>query len=212
MPAEASAINFIDGTRVVLWTDTYRNYADLRVILDRANNLLQGNKQFGRLNLDIERKSKRSQSVAENDRETFNGHHLLSLNGLLFYGWLVFIAIMAVSEFGIFLSNYGAIAALFISTIIVAAMITHQMHYFIVTGNCLIVKNSIWVWRRHIYSLSEISEVAIESPPKLSTALRVIPKDFRDKLYPAGSLREKTWKKLIERLSSHGVKVRNEAI
>ena len=182
------------------------------MVLARAEKLLKDYKQFGLLNLKIEQKSKGGHPVVEDDGEAFKGKHLLSFNGFLLYGWLIFIVIMAVSEFGIFLSNYGAIAALFISTIIVAPMITHQMHYFIVTGNCLIVKNSIWVWRRHIYSLSEISEVAIESPPKLSTALRVIPKDFRDKLYPAGSLREKTWKKLIERLSSHGVKVRNEAI
>jgi len=36
--------------------------------------------------------------------------------------------------------------------------------------------------------------------------------DFRNKLYPAGTLRDKTWLEMKSRLEIKGVKVRNECI
>ena len=76
-------------------------------------------------------------------------------------------------------------------------------------NNYLIIKNTIWFWKRDIYLLTDIKEVVIETPHRLSTSLRIITTDYRDKLYPAGSLSDKTWKKMMEQLRNDKIKVRN---
>jgi hypothetical protein len=42
--------------------------------------------------------------------------------------------------------------------------------------------------------------------------MRIITKDFRNKLYPAGTLRDKTWLEMKRQLELKGVTVRNECI
>ena len=86
------------------------------------------------------------------------------------------------------------------------------MHYFIITREFLVVKNTVWFWMREIYLLEDIKEIVIETPHKRETSLRIITTDYRDKLYSAGSLRNKTWKRLIEKFEIIKIKVRNETI
>ena len=94
----------------------------------------------------------------------------------------------------------------------IPSLLSYQMHYFIIGQKYLIIKNTIWLWRKDIYQLTDIKEVVIETPHRLSTSLRVITNDYRDKLYPAGSLSDKTWREMMKQLQNSKVKVRNEAV
>lgn len=212
MPIEATTIKLLDNSKIYLWADYYRNKSELRVVLDRANNILQDNKQFGKLDFNVNRPSFADQYVSDNDAKEFNGNHLFTFNGLFFYGWVIFIGFIVSTKPQVFLTNYGAIISISFATLVITGMLSYQMHYFKTTRQFLIVTNTIWFWRKDIYSLSDIREVVIETPHRLSTSLRVITTDFRDKLYPAGSLSDTTWKKIMEQLRNDRIKVRNEAI
>lgn len=86
------------------------------------------------------------------------------------------------------------------------------MHFFCITNDYFIVKNHNLVWRTKIYRLKDIKEIVYETQSKQPNSLRIITKDFRNKVYPAGTLRDKTWLEMKSRLQMKGVKVRNECI
>lgn len=212
MPVEATTIHLNDDSDIYLWVDYYRNKSDLRVILDRANNILQANKQFARLDFNLDRPDFSKQLPTDNDGKEFNGNHLLSFNGLIFYGWLGFFTYLFIIRDHNPLNNITGLIVLPFVIFSFPALFSYQMHYFIVGQNYLIIKNTIWFWKRDIYLLTDIKEVVIETPHRLSTSLRIITTDYRDKLYPAGSLSDTTWKEMMEQLRTDKIKVRNEAI
>ena len=212
MPIEATTIHLNDNSDIYLWVDYYRNKSELRVILDRANSILQANRQFSKLDLNIDRPDFSKQLSTDNDGKEFNGNHFLSFNGLIFYGWLGFFNYLFIIRDHNPLTNLTGLIILPLVIISFPALFSYQMHYFIIGQNYLTIKNTIWIWKRDIYLLNDIKEVVIETPHRLSTSLRIITTDYRDKLYPAGSLSDTTWKEMIEQLRNDKIKVRNEAI
>jgi hypothetical protein len=60
--------------------------------------------------------------------------------------------------------------------------------------------------------LADIKEVVYETQGKQPNCMRIITNDFRNKLYPAGTLRDKTWLDLKDKLEKKGITVRNECI
>jgi len=212
MPVEATTIHLNDNSDIYLWVDYYRNKSELRVILERANNILQANKQFARLDFNIDRPDFSKQLPTDNDGKEFNGNHFLSFNGLIFYGWLGFFAYLFITGDRNPLTNIVGLIVLPLFILSFPALFSYQMHYFILEQNYLIIKNTIWFWKKDIYLITDIKEVVIETPYRLSTSLRIITTDYRDKLYPAGSLSDTTWKDMIEQLRNDKIKVRNEAI
>ena len=212
MPIEATTFKFKDNSTLIFWADYYSNISDLSVVLERADNLLRNkSKPLSSLDFGISRQTYSDTEVGFSTEDEYNGNHFLTFNGLLFYGFLIFIGYMILQKPMVFLTNYGALLSISFATLVLCGTLSYQLHYFILTDKFLIVKNSIWFWRKDIYSLDNIREVVFETPHRLSTSMRVITKDFKTKLYPAGSLKDKTWKLLREKLKSREIKVRNEA-
>ncbi|MBA3286035.1 MAG: PH domain-containing protein [Nitrosopumilus sp.] len=212
MPVEATTIQFIDNSEIYLWVDYYRNKSDLRVILDRANIILQANKEFSRLDFNTDRPDFSKQLPTDCDGKEFNGNHFLTFNGVIFYGWIGYFTYLSLTIENNPLKNLAGLIALPLVLLSIPALVSYQMHYFVVGQDYLIIKNTLWFWKTHIYLLKDIKEVVIETPHRLSTSLRVITNDYRDKLYPAGSLSDKTWSEMMEQLDNDKIKVRNEAI
>ncbi len=212
MPIEATTINLLDNSEIYLWVDYYRNKSDLRVVLERANDILQANKQFSTFNFNTDRPKFADRFVNDFNGNKFNGNHFLTFNGIAFYGWFAFFAYLFIIKDNNPFSNITGLIILPILILSFPALFSYQMHYFIVGQKFLIIKNTIWFWRKDIYQLSDIKEVVIETPHRLSTSLRVITNDYRDKLYPAGSLRDKTWRQMMKQLKNSKIKVRNEAV
>lgn len=212
MPIEATTFKFNDNSTLILWADYYRNTPDLRVVLERVDNLLKNKaKPLSSLDFGISRQIYSDNEVGFSAEDEYNGNHILTFNGVCFYGFLIFMGYMVFQKPTVFLTNYGALLSVSFATLVLCGTLSYQMHYFILTDKFLIAKNSIWFWRKDIYSLDNIREVVFETPHRLSTSMRVITKDFKTKLYPAGNLKDKTWKLLKDKLQSKEIKVRNEA-
>jgi hypothetical protein len=65
---------------------------------------------------------------------------------------------------------------------------------------------------RKIYRNKDIKEIVFETRDKMPNCLRIITDDFRNKIYPAATLRDKTWLNLKTKLEAKGIIVRNECI
>jgi hypothetical protein len=86
------------------------------------------------------------------------------------------------------------------------------MNYFKVSQTFLVIKNHNLLWCTKAFRLSDIEEIVFETQGKMPNCLRVITKDFRNKLYLAGTLTDKTWLQLKDKLEGYNIKVRNECI
>jgi hypothetical protein len=211
MPMEATVINFNDGTKKVVWADNYRNTAIIRTALNTVKQQLNLKQVVNLDRLKINSKRNYRAEAAFLSYKEFRGDLITSINGIIIFGWLLFILLMVASKPQVFLSNMGALLSISFATVVICGMMIYQLHYFVITDTQVIVKNHIWVWTNKVYDLDKIVEVAVETPHKRSTSLRVIDKDFNSKLYPAGTLRDGTWKELTTELVDRQIIVRNEA-
>ena len=48
------------------------------------------------------------------------------------------------------------------------------------------------LWKNDTYYIKDLREIVFEEPHKMSTSLRVITNNYETKLYPAGSIRNKS--------------------
>lgn len=211
MPIEATTLNLKSGKQKYIWADNYSNISEIRILLDRAEKLLSENKtEMNSLDFKINRNGKILNQINFKNKIEFNGNHFLYANGLLFYGFIVFVLFMFFQNPTRMINNYKALLFLITVGTVMCSIYSFKMHYFIITEKYIIVKNSIWFWFTKIYEIENIKELVIETPHKQSTSLRIITNDFQSKMYQAGSLRAKTWTELKEYLLTKEIKVRNE--
>ena len=78
--------------------------------------------------------------------------------------------------------------------------------------NYFVVRNHYFWWIKDIYKNSEIEIIVYESQAKQPNNLRVITKNYRRKIYPAGTLNDKKWLEMKAELERKNIKVRNECI
>ncbi len=211
MPIEATTLNLKSGKQKYIWADNYSNISEIRILLDRAEKLISENKtEMNSLDFKINRSRKILNQINSKEKVEFNGNHILSINGLFFYGFIVFVLFMFFKNPTKMITNYKAILFLISVGTVMCGIFSFRMYYFIVTEKYIIVKNSIWFWFNKIYEIENIKELVIETPHKQSTSLRIITNDFQSKMYQAGSLRNSTWTKLKEYLLKKEIRVRNE--
>ncbi|MCS3798874.1 hypothetical protein [Niastella sp. OAS944] len=86
------------------------------------------------------------------------------------------------------------------------------MHYLKLSDSFLVVKNRNFFWKKDAYRLTDIREVVFETRYKMPICLRVITNEYNDKLYPADTLKTKTWLSLKTQLKNKHIKVRNECL
>lgn len=211
MPMEATTLTLKSGKIKNIWADNYSNISEIRILLDRVEKLIsEDKKEMNLLSFRIDKNQKSLNQIELKNQIEFNGNHFLSANGLILYGFIAFILFMIFQNPSKIIGNYKAL--LFLSSIglFMCGIFSSKMHYFIVTDKYIIVKNSIWFWFNKVYEIDNIKELVIETPHKQSTSLRIITKDYKSKMYQAGSLRDNTWTKLKEYLLKKDVQIRNE--
>lgn len=86
----------------------------------------------------------------------------------------------------------------------------NQLHYFHLDHQSIFIRNHWWPWVEDRVEIQNIKEVIFEWPYRQSKSLRLITWDYETKVYPAGSLREKTWKNLERELIDLKVPTRKE--
>ncbi|MES1181209.1 MAG: hypothetical protein ABUL44_00285, partial [Flavobacterium sp.] len=201
-PMEAIAIVFNDGTEKILFDDMYANSAEIKLFLDHV--FLKKQKFDPTLTAEIDR-----DELLFEYEDTFKGNQFTSMRGITLWGFIGFIAFMTTKvktpQTGAFIA-FGFFATFW--------FVLHAwlMHYFGLTKDYLIVRNHNFIWKEKIYRLSNIKEVVFETQGKQPNSMRIITNDFRNKLYPAGTLRDEMWLDMKRALESRGVKVRNECI
>jgi hypothetical protein len=134
----------------------------------------------------------------------FAGNPHTSFHGLIFYGVLGFVLFVALRNN----VSFPASLVLLIPVSILYVGFGMQLNYFLLSDDELIVRNHFFLWKKHRYNISQIREFVFETPYRRSKSFRIITKDFREKLYSAGSLRRKHWKQLRQRIDGLGIEIR----
>jgi hypothetical protein len=202
-PMEGTAILFNDGREKILFDDMYSNSYEVKSFLEQV---IIKKQEFKISKL---KKVNKNELRFENT-EIFKGNQFISLRGISFWGLIGFFTILFLGKETSMTLGGIIFFTLFGSFWFV--MNSWFMHYFELTKKILIIRNHIFIWKIKIYSFSDIKEVVFETQGKQPNCMRVITNDFRNKLYPAGTLSDKTWLEMKKRLETRGVKVRNECI
>jgi hypothetical protein len=134
----------------------------------------------------------------------------MSLRGISLFGLIGFFLYMILTSSKN--PTYGIVIFLVLFSLFWFVFHSWLMHYFEVSNKLFVVKNHIFLWKRNAFRLSEIQEVVFETRNNMPNCLRIITRDFKNKFYPAGTLRDRTWLELKERLESQNIRVRNECI
>lgn len=202
-PMEGTAILFNDGRDKILFDDMYSNSYEVKSFLEQV--IIK--KQQFKIN---EPKKFKSSELRFENIEIFKGNQFTSLRGISLWG------LIGVFTFPLIIkgTNLKLGAVIFFCLFGTFWFVLHSwlMHYFGLTKDFLIIRNHNFIWKEIIYNYSDIKEVVFESQGKQPNCMRVITNDFRNKLYPAGTLRDKTWLEMKKKLEVKGVKVRNECI
>lgn len=201
-PMEGTAIIFNDDTEKILFDDMYSNSSELKLFLEQVVIKKQ-------VYIPTVIKLTSKNEIKFENKETFKGNQFTSLRGISLWGIIglfLFFVISSKSEpigLLIFIAIFSSFWFIFNSWL---------MHYFELTNDYLVVKNHNFIWKVKIYRLSDIKEIVFETNDKQPNSMRVITNDYRNKLYPAGTLTDKTWLEMKKKLESKGTHVRNECI
>lgn len=206
MPLEATTINLKDNSKRIIWAHYYRNIPELRRGFKLMKPDLVSNKQLEKdfLANEIHKNEQFTSSSLLGFPEVYKGNAILSFNGFIMIGFIVFDIIVIITFKGPFTS-------LLVLNGFVFGFMIYQLNYFVIVNNELIVKNHFWPMSNRTHDLNNIYEVIIETPYRRSTSLRIIDNDFNSKIYAADSLSDKTWRALIQEFVFRKIRVRNEA-
>ena len=202
-PMEGAMIIFKDGTVKYFFDDMYSNSWKVKSFIQQV---VINKKDICK----IETHQIDKNEIKFGNFEIFKGNQFTSFRGIVLWGLIGFFICMMFSKgtvppkgFFIFVGIFGTFWFIINS---------YLMHYFALSKTYFAIRNHNFIWRIKIYKLDEIREIVFETQGKMPNCLRVITKDFRNKLYPAGTLQDKTWLQLKDKLELKGITVRNECI
>lgn len=138
---------------------------------------------------------------------SFRRNQFLSLRGLVLWGFIVMMATI------IYRTPHPK-GVMFLIPFMLFWLVVYslQMYYFQVTASYLIIRAENLFWIKRVYRLDDIEEVVFETASKAPNRLRVITKQFREKMYGAGPLHDEDWFSLKQVLEERGIRVRNTCI
>ena len=198
---EATSLIFKDGTKKVIFDNMYSNSAEMKLFLKQVVIDKQTYKpyQLASINKNV--------LQFENEKQ-FKGSPFFSFRGIILWSFIILVI------YALFFSKSPNIPRVLFEIIGLSWFVFNswQMYYFSLTKNYLIVKNHFFFWVTDIYKLSDIHEIIYETFPSNPNCMRIITKDFNNKLYRAGTLNDKTWIELMHNLHERGIEVRNECI
>ena len=207
-PLDATILKLKNGRKIELIASRYENMPTIRKTLEQVIELIDTQKP---LEINPIKEPSKVDSIGYVDQRKmtkYSDNHILSFNGILIYGWIAF-SIYALT----ILSYSGAIliAVTFMFGFIYG-FLGLQLHYFFLDTNYLVVRNHVWPWVNDKYKVENIKEVILEHPYKRSTSMRVSTKDYKSKLYSGGSLKNSTWKMLLQDIKNLNINTKNEGV
>ncbi|MES2850182.1 MAG: hypothetical protein V4685_14080, partial [Bacteroidota bacterium] len=202
-PMEAATLNFKNGQIKYIFDDMYANSWQIKSFLKTV--VIDKKEYAEKVNYDI-----KHSDLSDDFFEIYKGNQFTSLRGILLWALVGFLCYVFLNSKKI--PTFGATIFLLLFCSFWFFLNSWLMNYFKVSQNFFIVKNHNFFWKEKGYKLSDIKEIVFETQGKMPNCLRIITKDFRNKLYPAGTLRDKTWLELKDKLESYNIRVRNECI
>ncbi len=193
---EATVIIFNNGDKLILWDHMYSNGAEMRNFI----NSKAGPKEMDPPPTITEK------SIYSVNRRIYAGNAFTSLNTLLITG-------MAIYFFFVIKGSPNNGSRIFIPVGLIALfyfLLGTQMNYFLIDDGYVIIKNHYFPWQSIKFSLNDIESVDIETPYRRSTGLRILFKNFKSKIYGAGTLRDHNWKDLLNDLKLIGIPARDD--
>ena len=202
-PMEGTAILFNNGRKKIFFDDMYSNSYEVKSFLEQV---IINKQEFKTSTIKKVNKNK----LQFENTELFKGNQFTSLRGISLWGLIGFFTVLAIGKE----TSMKLGGLIFFSLLGVFWFVLHSwlMHYFELTRKFLIVRNHIFIWKMKIYDLSDIKEIVFETQGNQPNCMRIITNDFKNKLYPAGTLRDKTWLEMKKKLELKGIQVRNECI
>jgi hypothetical protein len=203
-PMEATTLEFENNTIVNIFDDMYSNSWKIKSFIKQ---------------IIVDKKDKFEISINKTDKkeieneyfEVFRGSPFFSFRGIILWSlillsllFLLFIEekISRVDFLKIFIP-LGSFWFVFNS---------YCMHYFELSKNYFVIKNHFFWWIKTIYKNSEIENIVFENQSNRVNSLRIISKNYKQKVYLAGTLNNKKWLKLKTEFEGKNIKVRNECI
>lgn len=202
---EGARIYFKGGTTRTILDNTYSNTHEIKLFLKET---------VGKGGQTSTQKAEAGQNLNSSTQyQEYKGYQLLSFEGLYIWPFIGLLIWITYKTDGQITNNILLFSLAVLSWFMLGSLL---LHFFRLTKDCLVVRNHNLLWRKHSYPIAKIREVIIEEPifgRRINTSmLRIITLDFKTRIYPAGSLSNKTWLKLKSDLEKHGIRVRNECI
>ena len=194
-PMEGAMIVFKNMQVEYIFDDMYKNTSELKKFLDYSIN----NKEFNPVKA-------HDQDVSGEYFYYYKGNFFLNIRGISFTAFLAFYLIMILK------ADAEKILMLSIFCIGFMLLLSMQFKYFGLNNRYFIVKNYILFWKRDVYRISDIKEIVYETQGKMPNCLRIITKDYRNKLYLAATVRNSEWLEMKTLFEKEGIIVRNECI
>ncbi|QHT71394.1 hypothetical protein GXP67_34420 [Rhodocytophaga rosea] len=200
---ESAKLQFGNGQTRYIYDSMYQNAWEIKTFL---KTIVIDNKSYSRKKILQIHTSEFSQEWFD----TFKGNQFLSLKRISL--WLIFGTIVYTFIITDHLKTDWGGLFLVLVALYWFFFLSWQMHYYKVSQTYFVVNNHNLIWINKAYRLADIHEIVFETRGNLPNCLRMITKDFRTALYPAGTLRDKTWLALKAKLETHNIPVRNECI
>jgi hypothetical protein len=208
-PTDAVTLIFQDGRQIAILAPFYKNMYAIRQTIQQVIDCKDSNKAVELTSIDGNLTNEPIKSLDLSKMRKYSNNHFLSFNGLFFYGINAFAIYMTINSYPHFELLLYLSLSIFAITF---GFFGHQLHYFFLDKNHLVIKNHLWPWTNHTFRIENIKHVGVEVPYRRSTALRVVTKDYQSKVFSGGSLKSSTWKELLNDFQKLNVKTENEIL
>ncbi|MFI2741636.1 EbsA family protein [Zhouia sp. PK063] len=187
---DRTQIQLINNKWVNLYAFKYKNFHYLKIVLNYLNKISNvEHLKIKELNLNINKSTMLYTEYTSG--KVYNFSHILSTTGFILYSFIFCISVGLIKNENIPMSTViNAIVLL----CFVLVMFSRHTHYFVITKNYLIIKNSIRFWKKECFELSEIASINIRYYHRqLGKTIVIKTKNFESISFISDNLFQKDW-------------------
>ena len=199
---EVTTLKFENNTTEYIFDDMYSNSWEIKsfikqIVVDKKDKFEIS------INKIVEK------DIEKENFEEFKGNPFFSFRGIIMWSLILFFVFILLFTNGK-MSKSNALKFFIPLGLFWFAFNSFCMHYFELSKNYFVVKNHYFWWIKDIYKNSEIEIIVFETQPKQPNCLRIISKNYKRKIYLAGTLNDEKWLEMKTELERKNIKVRNE--
>ncbi len=197
---EVTTLKFENNITEFIFDDMYSNSWEIKsfikqIVLDKKDKV------------EISINEITEKEIEKEHFEEFKGSPFFSFRGIMLWSLILFFIFLLLKT-----SNLNSLKFFIPFGLVWFAFNSYCMHYFKLSKNYFVVKNHFFWWIKDIYKNSEIEIIVFESQSKQPNSLRIVSKNYKRKIYLAGTLKDEKWLEMKIELERKHIKVRNECI